>query len=104
MKVEWEIAIRPGKLKTLKSSIRPKVEVEHPFRVIKRQFGFVKVWFKRLCKNDNQLAMMFTLVSLFREDPMIRAWESWPKIRDKGLKRLNDAIKSFIFQGMKPKF
>ncbi|MCE9958692.1 hypothetical protein LZ628_21565, partial [Aeromonas rivipollensis] len=27
-----------------------------------------------LRKNDNQLAMLFTLVNLFRVDQMIRAW------------------------------
>ncbi|MFM5227628.1 transposase [Aeromonas veronii] len=61
---------RPG----LKSSIRAKVE--HPFRIIKRQFGFVKARFKGLRKNDNQLAMLFTLANLFRVDQMIRAWDS----------------------------
>ncbi len=80
--------MRPGRLKELnkhprknkaviaferlKSSIRAKVE--HPFRIIKRQFGFVKARFKGLRKNDNQLAMLFTLVNLFRVDQMIRAW------------------------------
>ena len=55
--VTWHVAMRPGKRKALdkstklgaltdeierlKASIRAKVE--HPFRVIKRQFGFVKV-------------------------------------------------------------
>lgn len=58
----------------LKSSIRAKVE--HPFRIIKRQFGFVKARFKGLRKNDNQLAMLFTLANLFRVDQMIRAWDS----------------------------
>ena len=84
--------MRPGRLKELnkhprknkaviaferlKSSIRAKVE--HPFRIIKRQFGFVKARFKGpgLRKNDNQLAMLFTLVNLFRVDQMIRAWDS----------------------------
>jgi IS5 family transposase len=71
---------RPGKVKTLKqhprknktainieymkASIRAKVE--HPFRIIKRQFGFVKARYKGLLKNDNQLAMLFTLANLFR--------------------------------------
>ncbi|ENI9391138.1 IS5/IS1182 family transposase, partial [Escherichia coli] len=32
--------------------------VEHPFRIIKRQFGFVKARYKGLLKNDNQLAML----------------------------------------------
>ncbi|EHI50364.1 transposase [Aeromonas salmonicida subsp. salmonicida 01-B526] len=88
VKVEWAIAIRPGKLKELKkhprknkaviafeklkSSIRAKVE--HPFRLIKRQFGFVKARYKGLMKNDNQLAMLFRLANLFRVEQMIRAW------------------------------
>ncbi len=60
MDVDWLIAERPGKVKTLKqhprknktainieymkASIRAKVE--HPFRIIKRQFGFVKARYK----------------------------------------------------------
>ncbi|WP_410316387.1 IS5 family transposase [Klebsiella pneumoniae] len=43
-------------------------QVEHPFRIIKRQFGFVKARYKGLLKNDNQLAMLFTLANLFRVD------------------------------------
>ena len=57
----------------IKASIRAKVE--HPFRIIKRQFGFVKARYKGLLKNDNQLAMLFTLANLFRADQMIRQWE-----------------------------
>ena len=56
----------------MKASIRA---VEHPFRIIKRQFGFVKARYKGLLKNDNQLAMLFTLANLFRADQMIRQWE-----------------------------
>ena len=54
----------------MKASIRARVE--HPFRIIKRQFGFVKARYKGLLKNDNQLAMLFTLANLFRVDQMIR--------------------------------
>ena len=68
VKAQWAIAMRPGKLK---SSIYAKVE--HPFRLIKRQFGFVKARYRGLLKNDNQLAMFFTLANLFRVDQMIRA-------------------------------
>ncbi len=57
----------------MKASIRAKVE--HPFRIIKRQFGFVKARYKGLLKNDNQLAMLFTPANLFRVDQMIRQWE-----------------------------
>ncbi|MBW9305699.1 transposase, partial [Escherichia coli] len=52
----------------MKASIRARVE--HPFRIIKRQFGFVKARYKGLLKNDNQLAMLFTLANLFRVDQM----------------------------------
>jgi IS5 family transposase len=67
--VRWNIAMRPGKRKRwtraetgrdltdqierLKASIRAKVE--HPFRVIKRQFGHVKVRYRGLKKNTAQL-------------------------------------------------
>ena len=54
----------------MKASIQAKVE--QPFRIIKRQFCFVKARYKGLLRNDNQLAMLFTLGSLFRVDQMVR--------------------------------
>jgi IS5 family transposase len=73
--VKWHIAMRPGKraaldrsdtldaildeIEYLKASIRAKVE--HPFRVIKRQFGFVKVRYRGLKKNTAQLTTLFVL-------------------------------------------
>ncbi|CAI4156732.1 CP4-44 prophage; IS5 transposase and trans-activator [Alteromonas macleodii] len=84
--VEWLIAERPGKVRSLKkhprknktainieylkASIRAKVE--HPFRIIKCQFGFIKARYKGLMKNDSQLAMLFTLSNLFKVDQMLR--------------------------------
>ncbi|EGV52313.1 transposase [endosymbiont of Riftia pachyptila (vent Ph05)] len=77
-RVEWNIAMRSGKRKSLtdtpldrtierieylKASIRAKVE--HPFRVIKRQFGFTKVRYRGLAKNDNNLHMLFALSNLY---------------------------------------
>ena len=62
--VDWHIAMRPGKRKQqkltpwgalmeqaeeLKASVRAKVE--HPFRVIKRQFGHCKVRYRGLAVN-----------------------------------------------------
>ncbi len=47
----------------LKASIRAKVE--HPFRVIKRQFGYQKVRFKGLAKNTTQIQMLFALANLW---------------------------------------
>ena len=77
--VSWNIAMRPGKrklldktrlvdeltdqLERLKASIRAKVE--HPFRVIKRQFGHVKVRYRGLAKNTAQLHTLFALSNLW---------------------------------------
>ena len=81
--VRWNIAMRPGKRKLLdksrlvdelagqleriKASIRAKVE--HPFRVIKHQFGHVKVRYRGLAKNTAQLHTLFALSNLW----MVRA-------------------------------
>lgn len=77
--VTWHVAMRPGKRKALdkdneadamidkaeklKASVRAKVE--HPFRVIKRQFGFVKVRYRGLKKNTAQLVTLFALSNLW---------------------------------------
>ena len=42
-----------------------RAKVEHPFRVIKRQFGYVKVRFKGLAKNTGQVLMLFALSNLW---------------------------------------
>jgi IS5 family transposase len=55
----------------IKASIRAKVE--HPFRTIKCQFGFRKVMYRGLAKNDNKLSMLFALANVFRVDQMTRA-------------------------------
>jgi len=74
----WHIAARPsdiaklpdGRSKTKlqkaehrKASVRAKVE--HPFRVIKRQFGLLKVRFRGLQKNTAQLLTLFALSNLW---------------------------------------
>lgn len=46
------------------SSIRSKVE--HPFQILKCQWGFVKVRYRGLMKNTAQLQMLFTLINLFK--------------------------------------
>lgn len=45
------------------SSVRAKVE--HPFRVLKRQFGYVKVRYKGLMKNTAQVWTLFALTNLY---------------------------------------
>ena len=46
-----------------KASVRAKVE--HPFRVIKRQFGLTKVRFKGLAKNTAHVITLFALSNLW---------------------------------------
>ncbi len=50
-------------LERIKVSIRAKVE--HPFRVIKRQWGHVKVRYPGLAKNTAQLNTLFALSNLW---------------------------------------
>ena len=77
--VAWHVAMRPGKRRALdkqtklgalldkaeqlKASVRAKVE--HPFRVIKCQFGFTKVRYRGLAKNTAQLITLFALSNLW---------------------------------------
>ena len=51
------------KAEQLKASVRAKVE--HPFRVVKCQFGFTKVRYKGLVKNTAQLVTLFALSNLW---------------------------------------
>ena len=42
-----------------------RARVEHPFRIIKRQFGHVKTHYRGLAKNRAQLFTLFALGNLF---------------------------------------
>lgn len=42
-----------------------RARVEHPFRVVKRQFGFTKVRYRGLAKNTAQLKTLFALSNLY---------------------------------------
>ncbi|MGC4075895.1 MAG: IS5 family transposase [Rubrivivax sp.] len=75
----WHVALRPGlrrlldardpqdaiteRIEQLKASVRAKVE--HPFRVLKRQFGFTKVRYRGLAKNMAQIQTLFALANLW---------------------------------------
>ena len=50
-------------LEKVKAGIRARVE--HPFRVIKRQFGHIKVRYRGLAKNTAQLHTLFALANLW---------------------------------------
>jgi transposase, IS5 family len=74
----WHVAMRPserrrwkkvpriGRLldyaERVKASVRAKVE--HPFRVLKLQFGYRKVRYRGLAKNSAQLQTLFALANL----------------------------------------
>jgi len=78
-KMIWSISARPStykkhgkkcpigrakrKIEYAKSQVRAKVE--HPFRVIKRQFGYTKVRFRGLVKNTAQQVTLFALSNLW---------------------------------------
>ena len=51
------------KIEHIKASVR--AAVEHPFRVIKRQFGHVKVRYRGLAKNGVQMQTLFALSNLW---------------------------------------
>jgi IS5 family transposase len=75
----WHVAMRPGLRRKLnpfiehefiaeqaekfKASVRAKVE--HPFRVLKRQFGYTNVRYRGLAKNTAQIVTLFALSNLW---------------------------------------
>lgn len=75
----WHVAMRPSKrrklnlndpvdaiydeIERLKAGIRAKVE--HPFRILKRQFGYVKTRYRGLAKNTAQIITLFALGNLW---------------------------------------
>jgi IS5 family transposase len=76
--LQWHIAARPSDIAKLpegrakkkvqraehrKASVR--AQVEHPFRVVKRQFGLVKVRFRGLAKNTAHVVTLFALSNLW---------------------------------------
>jgi transposase, IS5 family len=54
-----------AKRKIEKAKAQVRAKVEHPFRVIKRQFGYVKTRFRGLAKNTAQLVTLFALSNLW---------------------------------------
>ena len=70
--MSWFIAKRPGtrkkldadklKAEKIKASIRAKAE--HPFRYIKQVFGYSKVRYRGLAKNNNRLHLLAAFTNL----------------------------------------
>ena len=79
--VKWHVAMRPGERRALarddrrqriercKASVRAKVE--HPFRYVKRVFGYDKVRYRGLAKNENRLALLLGFANLMTAEPCL---------------------------------
>ena len=75
----WHVAMRPGLRRALdkdkplddlidqleRTKVRIRAKVEHPFRVLKQQFGYVKVRYRGLKKNTAQIVTLFALSNLW---------------------------------------
>jgi len=76
---DWFVAMMPSKRRQLNPFLYPdmvaecvekmkagmRAKVEHPFRVIKRQFGYTKVRYRGLAKNTAQIVTLFALSNLW---------------------------------------
>ena len=77
--VRWHIAMRPGKRKALDTTrahhalldaietgkARIRAVAEHPYRVLKRQFGYTKVRYRGIAKNTAQIVTLLALTNLW---------------------------------------
>src|SRR5690606_28530598 len=97
-RMRWNIAERRSRIKALpKGELKQVSEdiehlvakvrsrVEHPFRVIKRQFGHTKVRYRGLAKNGAQLNVLFALSNLWmaRKRLLAKAGKVRPKSGNK---------------------
>ena len=76
--IGFHVAMRPGKRRSLPDTLEGRVDdlietakanirakSEHPFRVIKRQFGFQKTWLSGMLKNSRKVNVLAALTNLF---------------------------------------
>jgi IS5 family transposase len=88
----WQVAMRPGKRKALKKDNNPadalidrverikagiRAKVEHPFRAVKRQFGFARVRYRGLKKNTLRLKTLFALSNLWMVRHTLGEMQAW---------------------------
>lgn len=77
-RIEWKIARRRSQVEKIrrarervqalraeKRKAQVRARVEHPFRIVKRVFGYMKVRFKGLAKNTAQVVTLFALANLY---------------------------------------
>ena len=76
--VEYRIAMKPGQRRVLPKTPEGRLldlietakphfcaKVEYPFRIIKCQFGFRKIFYRGIRKNDLKLKLLFALANLW---------------------------------------
>jgi IS5 family transposase len=79
--VDWNVAMRPGQRRALpegdldrrieRCKARVRAKVEHPFRYVKRVFGYDKVRYRGLEKNTNRLALLLGFSNLMTAEPCL---------------------------------
>ena len=99
-KIDWNIAERRSRIKALPEGelkdvsellehliAKVRSKVEHPFRVVKRQFGYTKVRYRGLAKNGAQLNVLFALSNLWmaRKRLLTMTGKVRPKCQNKGV-------------------
>ena len=75
---EFRIAMKPGQRRVLPDTLEGRLldlietakahfraKVEHLFRIVKCQFGFRKVFYRGISKNDLKLKLLFALANLW---------------------------------------
>jgi len=69
--IQWKVAARKGALKTMHPTDRAeqsrqagiRAKVEHPFLIMKRDFGFTKTRYQGIAKNLNFMHVLFASVN-----------------------------------------
>jgi IS5 family transposase len=79
--VDWNVAMRPGQRRALpegdldrrieRCKARVRAKVEHPYRYVKRVFGYDKVRYRGLAKNTNRLALLLGFSNLMTAEPCL---------------------------------
>ncbi|RNI24671.1 IS5 family transposase [Flexivirga caeni] len=79
-RVQWRVGARKSTVKQMhphdqhlesrKASVRAKVE--HPYLIVKRDFGFTKTRYRGLAKNHNLLNVLFTSANLLMRARAVR--------------------------------
>lgn len=78
--IDWFIAKRPGKLRVLpkghperqteKIKAQVRAKVEHPFLWIKKMFGYSKVRYRGMKKNENRLYLLAGFYNLIKKNQL----------------------------------